>query len=307
MCQIPAARALGRAVRELAGLLLPADCAVCGGTDGTVCPDCALELAASLMRPFRAEQEAAALPLVCHGRDEVTEEDIDAGPVPLPVVAAGRYGGPLARALLAFKDHGRTPVGRHLRPAVYRVLAAAPELLGERRGHPLSRLQADHPGRRAGTQGAAPVLLVPVPGSASGFRRRGYDPVAELLGGPLPPGWRLAPGLLRHASHRGAPGGLSGTGGLGLPGSGASHAGAASSARRHRNAGRFRAAGRATRLQDRTVVLFDDVMTTGATLAAAWRALDRAGLEPVGAVVLTAVTAPGATPAEGLNSGWRTY
>ena len=40
----------------------------------------------------------------------------------LPVVAAGRYGGALARALLAFKDHGRTPVARLLRPAVHRAL-----------------------------------------------------------------------------------------------------------------------------------------------------------------------------------------
>jgi predicted amidophosphoribosyltransferase len=50
------------------------------------------------------------------------------------------------------------------------------------------------------------------------------------------------------------------------------------------------------------VVLFDDVMTTGSTLAAAWNALDRVGLRPSAAVVLAAVTAPGSGPSGGLNS-----
>jgi predicted amidophosphoribosyltransferase len=273
MLQAPAVRTAGRAGRELTGLLLPADCAVCGIEDGAVCPVCAGEVAGSLLRPFRAERDAAALPLVSVGPD--------AGPVPLAVVAAGRYGGPLARALLGFKDHGRTPVGRHLRPAVHRALAATPALV------------ADHAPIGPGTP---PVLLVPVPGSAAGFRRRGYDPVAELLTGPLPPGWELAPRLLRPARRR------SGRGALRQPGPTASHAGTASTLRRHRSAGRFRAGDRARRLQGRTVVLFDDVMTTGSTLAAAWNALVRVGLGPSAAVVLAAVTAPGSAPSGGLNS-----
>jgi len=280
LLQAPVVRTIGQAARELTGLLLPVDCAVCGHRDGDLCPECAEQLAGALLRPYRAERDAAALPLVSVGPD--------AGPVPLAVVAAGRYGGPLARALLGFKDHGRTPVGRHLRPAVHRALAAVPTLVT---GHA--------PGGTGGP-GAAPVLLVPVPGSATGFRRRGYDPVAELLTGPLPPGWELAPGLLRQA--RGRPRARA----RGRPDRTASHAGAASTLRRHRNAGRFRTTGRAHRNQGSTVVLFDDVMTTGSTLAAAWHALDSVGLRPTAAVVLAAVTAPGSEPSEGLNSGWRT-
>ncbi len=273
MLQAPAVRTAGRAARELSGLLLPADCAVCGVEDGGVCPECAGRLADALLHPFRAEQDAAALPLV--------SVSPDAGPLPLAVVAAGRYGGPLARAVLGFKDHGRTPVGRHLRPAVHRALAAVPELVAE---------------HAPGGAGTVPALLVPVPGSAAGFRRRGYDPVAELLTGPLPLGWELAPGLLRPARGRSVPGAHR------RPGPAASHAGTASTLRRHRNAGRFRATERAHRLQRRPVVLFDDVMTTGSTLAAAWHALDRVALAPVAAVVLAAVTAPGAGTSGGLNS-----
>lgn len=260
----PVARAVTAAARDLAGLLLPADCAVCGQRDGAVCPGCAAELSAAVLRPFRAEEQAASLPL--------TSVDPDAGPVPLPVVAAGRYTGPLASAVLAFKDHGRTPVVRHLRPAVRRALTAVPAIVGD----PFP------------TPAPVPVLVAPVPGSATGFRRRGYDPVAELLTGSLPPAWIPVPGLLRAApaSSRGRV----------WQRAAVSHAGSASALRRHRNAGRFRATSRAAGLRGRTVVLFDDVMTTGSTLAAAWHALAAAGAEPAAAVVLAAVTAPGTAP-----------
>jgi predicted amidophosphoribosyltransferase len=277
LLRVPTVRAAGRAARELTGVLLPADCAVCGIEDGAVCPECADQLAAAVLHPFRAEADAAALPLVSMGSD--------AGPVPLAVVAAGRYDGALARALLAFKDHGRTPVGRDLRPAVHRAVAA------------VSSLVAD---LEQGGPGAGPALLVPVPGSAVGFRRRGYDPVAELLTGPLPPGWELAPGWLRHAR-----GGV-GAGARPRPGPAPSHAGTSSARRRHDSTGRFRATSRAHPPPDRPVVLFDDVMTTGSTLAAAWRALDRAGCTPGAAVVLAAVTAPGTKPFKVLNSPSRT-
>lgn len=256
----PAARAVTAAARDLAGLLLPADCAVCGLHDGAVCPGCTAELSAALLRPFRAEEQAASLPL--------TSVEPDGGPLPLPVVAAGRYAGPLASAVLAFKDHGRTPVVRHLRPAVRRAMAAVPGLVGDPFPEPDS------------------VLVAPVPGSATGFRRRGYDPVAELLTGSLPRGWSPAPGLLRAAPAR--------VRGRRRQHAAVSHAGSASALRRHRNAGRFRATARAADIHGRTVVLFDDVMTTGSTLAAAWHALAATGLEPVAAVVLAAVTAPGA-------------
>jgi predicted amidophosphoribosyltransferase len=229
-------------------------------------------LVTELLHPFRAEDDAAALPLYPAGAAQTPPRPLTAdssgdgdppmppgGPAPplrpVPVVAAARYGADASRALLAFKDHGRTAVAGYLRPAVHRALAAAPRLLGI-------------PG---------PFTLVPVPASAAGFRGRGYDPVEELLTGTLPPGWQVATGWL---AHRRKP--L-----LAAIRSRSSHAGAGSRQRRHRG---------------RDLVVFDDVMTTGATLAATWHALEQAGVRPVGAVVVAAVTAPGKAPDEGLNS-----
>ncbi|GAA1670334.1 hypothetical protein GCM10010977_15240 [Citricoccus zhacaiensis] len=297
----PAARALGRSGRELAGLLMPSLCVLCGRQDGTVCPECAPGLVAGLLHPFRAEQDAAALPLYPVWPPRISSRlpparspggviapaapSGDGDPPmppggtepslhPVPVVAAARYGAEASRAILAFKDHGRTSVAGYLRPAVHRALAAAPRLL----------------------QAQGPFTLVPVPASASGFRSRGYDPVEELLTGALPPGWQVASGWLAHR-RRPLVAAL-------RPRS--SHAGTGSRQRRHRGRDRFqttrRFAAGAHRDPGRNVVVFDDVMTTGSTLAATWHALEQAGVRPVGAVVVAAVTAPGTAPDEGLNS-----
>ncbi|NUL46362.1 ComF family protein [Cellulosimicrobium funkei] len=269
----PAARALGRSARELAGLLMPSLCVLCGRQDGTVCPECAPGLVAELLHPFRAEQDAAALPLYPVWPSRTPSPTSPRSLHPVPVVAAARYGAEASRALLAFKDHGRTAVAGYLRPAVRRALAAAPRLM----------------------EAQGPFTLVPVPTSAAGFRARGYDPVEELLTGALPPGWQVAPGLLAHRRRPLVDALRPRT----------SHAGAGSRQRRHRGRDRFRTTRRHTasahRDPGRSVVVFDDVMTTGSTLAAMWHALEQAGVRPVGAVVVAAVAAPGTAADEGLN------
>ncbi|MGJ5610076.1 ComF family protein, partial [Micrococcus luteus] len=176
--------------RALADLVLPAECAVCAAPGHRLCPACAEGLTAVLSRPFRAEQDAPALPL-------------GPGGAPLPVMAAGRYADPLAAAVLAFKDHHALHLRGVLGEALCRAVAAA-------------RLEPDLPG-------APHALLVPVPGGAAGFRRRGYDPLAELTRA-LPAPWLVSDAVRARLLPRAST----------LRGGGPSHAGAGAGQRRRR-------------------------------------------------------------------------
>ncbi|ALU40532.1 hypothetical protein AS188_13080 [Kocuria flava] len=181
---------------------------------------------------------------------------------PLPVVAAGRYGHELAACLLAFKNGGRTDLG----PVLAACLATA--------------LHTGAAQWEAPAADGRPVLLVPVPTAPAALRRRWFDPVAVLLDeagrrGVLPAGTVVA----RALRNREAPAGPA-----------QKRLGAA--ARRTRPAGTMRAAVAA----GRRCVVVDDVLTTGATLAEARRALAASGAVVVGAAVLAAVRAPAVPP-----------
>ncbi|MGX5358742.1 ComF family protein [Kocuria sp. KH4] len=172
----------------------------------------------------------------------------------LPVTAGGRYAHQLATCLLAFKNGGRTD----LAPVLAAGLATA--------------LRAAAPSWPPG-----PVLLVPVPTAPSALRRRWFDPVLVLLEdcarrGVLPAGAAVG----KHLRHRGGV----------LPGPAQKRLGRAG--RRARQAGSLRAVVPA----GARCVVVDDVLTTGATLAEAARALRAGGADVVGAVVLAAVRSP---------------
>ncbi len=132
--------------------------------------------------------------------------------------------------------------------------------------------------------GGRPVLLVPVPSSPAAVRRRGYDhalALARAAVAHLPPGTAAIAGLERVRR-------TVDQAGLGAGARAANLAGAVGVRRQSLE-----------RLRALPVVVVDDLMTTGATLAEASRALRASGIEPLGAAVVAGrvkrLTRPGAT------------
>ncbi|EEP73652.1 hypothetical protein MCAG_03979 [Micromonospora sp. ATCC 39149] len=172
-----------------------------------------------------------------------------------PCVALGPYGGALREALLAYKERGRHGLARPLGGLLAEVVAGA-------------------------VGAARPVLLVPVPDTAMAARARYGDHLDRLA---------------RHAAARLSRAGwpvqvLRPLRALPRPDSATLD-----------SAGRARAAQSAFRARPRTappraragapvpvVVLLDDIVTTGVTLAAAARVLSATGLSPMVAAVLAA-------------------
>jgi predicted amidophosphoribosyltransferase len=193
------------------------------------------------------------------------------GTVLLPVVAAGAYAHELAHLLLAFKNGGRADLAGPLAACLAGALETAVA------GPAVSLPRA-----------AGELLLVPVPGSGRSFRRRGFVPVLLLLRllkrrRALPAGTELCCAL-RLRWRR--------------PWRARNQKGLGRSRRRANVHNSMRADGS---LAGRTVVIVDDVLTTGATLAEAARALREAGALVSGAVVLAATAAPARVPGRDSN------
>lgn len=170
----------------------------------------------------------------------------------LPTVhALAPYREPVPDIIIAQKEHGRLDLARPL-------------------GRQLARAA------RAASPGADPVWLVPAPSARATVRRRGQDPVrrmARVAAAELRALGRTADVLsvLRHSRAVSDQVGLT-------------HE---QRARNLAGALTVRPAV-AERLVLRPVVLVDDIMTSGATLAHAARAVRAAGGQPVGAAVLAA-------------------
>jgi predicted amidophosphoribosyltransferase len=255
----------------LADLIFPVDCPGCG-EPGVLCAGCAAVLAAR-PEPVRPAAPPPGLP---------------------PCLALGEYGGALRELILAYKERGRRdlagPLGDALAGAVVATLARAdpgPTRYGYRGDPgptPYGHRGGDTPGR------GSLVALVPVPSTAAAVRARQGDHMLRLarraagrlartgipveVVRPLRARPRAdSAGLDRAARARAAeaafvprPGADRGLGmrrGLGM-GLGWGWPGGA------------------------TVVVLDDVLTTGATVAAVSRRLAGAGAPVAGAVTLAA-------------------
>ena len=185
-------------------------------------------------------------------------EPVPAPPGLPPVVAAGRYAGALRAALVQVKDGGRADLRRELAP----LLAAA-------------LLRLPHP---PGT------IVVPMPSSRAALRRRGEAPVLELARRAT----RLDLGRSRGSRSPGLPV-LTLRPVLTVTRPVADQAGLDTRQRAANLAGAYAVRPRAAgRLSGRPVLLVDDVLTTGATLAEGARAVRAAGGRVVGAAVVAA-------------------
>lgn len=241
---------LARLLAEVLELFLPDECPLCEQPGGALCHDCRNAIRSATGGPFRAEAGAASL------------VDLQ-GTAVFPVFAAGVYRDRLAQAILAFKNHSMMQLTQPLSAALWRVLREA--VLFERVN---DRTFSELPSRR----GSQPFnlglpTLVPIPGSGAGYRRRGYHPLQVLLlalqrraGGALPVRrllrrrWWL---LHRESAQQGL---------------------SAMARRRRLRHSMYVPARIGRQCSGLECVIVDDVLTTGATLAEAHRALTSAGL-----------------------------
>jgi len=160
-----------------------------------------------------------------------------------PVVAAADYDGEVRTAIIALKSHGRLDAARALAGTVRHAVAAALDAVPDDR---------------------VALRLAWVPSTARAMRKRGYDPVAELLRAARLPRWRVL--VARGASEQ-------------------KRLGRSDRMRITEGAERFRARGR---IAGEAFILVDDVATTGATLVAAADSIEAAGGEVAAAVVVAA-------------------
>ncbi|MCK1799161.1 ComF family protein [Streptomyces sp. XM4193] len=263
---------------QLVDLVLPVDCAGCGAARQAWCAECARELTGVRVL-------GRVRPSPC--------------PPGLPAVyACAEYADAVRAALLAHKERGvlrlAGPLGEALAGAVRVALRAerfdegapaepAHRHLGTSARGPSSGSAGRENGARGnGARGAAPgsresaVLLVPVPSSRRSVAARGHHPTLRLV--------RAAAARLRAVNTD-----VELLPALGLARRTTDQAGLTAEQRAANVRGAFavRAAAEPL-LRGRRVVLGDDLLTTGASLAEAARAVRAVGGTVVGAAVVAA-------------------
>lgn len=186
----------------------------------------------------------------------------------LEVVAAGRYADGLRAALLAYKERGRRDLAHSLGRCLGTAVAQAV------------------PGSRAaaGPNGQRPrVVLVWPPSARSVAAARGGDHLARLARhAAVVAGVRTAPGVLVSTRH------VQDSAGLTIAARAENLRGSMRALPPPENRDRRILRGSASPGRCTVAVLVDDIVTTGATLREAHRALDEAGWTVLAAAVVAA-------------------
>jgi len=209
------------------------------------------------VRGALVEALALILPVVCAGCDEPDTTLCETcrsalAPVPtrrdgaVPVWSGLAFEGVAARVVRALKEDGRTGLARGLAPALREAVSAVTS--GE---------------AVAGASGA--VVFVPLPTSRAAYRRRGYR-VVELIARQADLRCLRALRIMRST---------------------ADQRGLGRAARARNVAGSMAVRARfAAGMTGMRVVVIDDVVTTGATLEEAVRALRAVGADVIGAATV---------------------
>ncbi|MFE7213864.1 ComF family protein [Streptomyces sp. NPDC057611] len=223
--------------QDLTDLVLPTECGGCGRPRTVLCPRCRTVLSHGAPRRVRPVPEPSGLP---------------------EVYAAAPYADAARAALLAHKERGALALARPLGTALAGAVRAGLRAAATGAGGTGAGAGAD-----AGAVGEA-VLLVPVPSARRAVRARGHDPARRIA-------LAAAGGLRRSGTRARALAVLRQRRVV------ADQSGLTSRQRLENLAGALEVtAGGARLLLSGPVVLVDDVMTTGASLAEAARAVTTA-------------------------------
>lgn len=228
--------------QDLTDLVLPAECAGCGAPRTVLCPRCRAALHGGAPRRVRPTPEPAGLPVV-H--------------------AAAPYAEEVRALLLAHKERGALALAGALGTALAGAVRAG---LGgsSAAGAGGESVGSVGPAGPGGSQRCGPVVLVPVPSARWAVRARGHDPVRRMT--------LAAAGELRRT---GTPARVAAV--LRQRRTVADQAGLDARQRLANLAGALEVTAGGGRLLDAEwIVLVDDLITTGASLAEAARALREA-------------------------------